>query len=73
MISLRYKGNGEVHFKGVRYPRSQAWPSFPSLVVQKSGRGPGIFYHVNDIRIEKMVERVLIVHECAGPRNSKIR
>ena len=26
--------------------------------VQKSGRGPGIFSHVSDIRIERMVERV---------------
>ena len=25
-------------------------PSFPSLPVRKSGRGPGIIYHVNDIR-----------------------
>ena len=65
MISLRYKGNGEVHFKRVCYPQSQAWPSFPSLVVWKSGRGPGIFYHVSDIRIEKMVEQVLICAKCA--------
>ena len=31
------------------YPRSQAPPSFPSLAVRKSGRGPGIFYHVSDV------------------------
>ena len=26
---------------------TQALPSFPSLAVQKSGRGPGIIYHVS--------------------------
>ena len=28
------------------------------LAVQKSGRGPGIFSHVSDVRIERVVERV---------------
>ena len=37
--------------------RSQAQPSFPLLSVRKSGRGPGIFSHVSDIRTERMVER----------------
>ena len=32
--------------------------SIPSLLVQKSGRGPGIFSHVSDVRIERVVERV---------------
>ena len=39
-------------------PHTQAPPSFPSLAVWKSGRGPGIFSHVSDARIERMVERV---------------
>ena len=39
-------------------PRSQVLPSFPSLLVRKSGRGPGIFSHVSDVGIERMVERV---------------
>ena len=33
-------------------------PSFLSLLVWKSGRGPGIFSYVSDVRIEKIVERV---------------
>ena len=41
------------------YPR---WVPGPAqlllLLVWKSGRGPGIFSHVSDIRIERMVERV---------------
>ena len=40
------------------YPRSQAPPSFASLLVWKSGRGPGILSHVSDVRIERMVEKV---------------
>ena len=28
------------------------------LLVRKSGRGPGIFSHVSDVRIERMVERI---------------
>ena len=43
---------------GIRKTRSQAPPSFPLLLVRKSGRGPGIFSHVSDVRIERMVERV---------------
>ena len=39
------------------YPRSQAPPSFPSLAVRKSGRGPGIFYHVSDVEGREKVER----------------
>ena len=35
-------------------PRSQAPPSFPSILVQKSGRGPGIFSHMSDVRIERV-------------------
>ena len=37
---------------------SQAPLSFLLLSVWKSGRGPGIFSHVSDVRIERMVERV---------------
>ena len=33
-------------------------PSFPSLVVQLSGRGPGTFSHVSDVTGRKMVERL---------------
>ena len=33
-------------------------PSFPSLAIRKSGRGPVIFSHVSDVRRERMVERV---------------
>ena len=39
-------------------PGYLAPPSFSSLLVWKSGRGPGIFSHVSDVRIERMVERV---------------
>ena len=35
----------------------QAPPSFPSLAVRKSGRGPGIIYHVSDVGVERRVER----------------
>ena len=39
-------------------PRSQAPPSFPSFAVWKSGRGPGIIYHVNDVEgREDLTER----------------
>ena len=33
-------------------------PCFPSLSVWKSGRGPGIFSHMSDVGIERVVERV---------------
>ena len=32
-------------------------PSFPSLAVRKSGRGPGIFYHVSDVEGREKVAR----------------
>ena len=32
-------------------------PSFPSLAVWKSGRGPGIIYHVSDVEGREKVER----------------
>ena len=34
------------------WPCSEAPPSFLSLVLQKSGRGPGIASHLSDVRIE---------------------
>ena len=34
-------------------------PSFPSLVVQLSGSGPGTFSHVSDVTGRKMVERLI--------------
>ena len=34
-----------------------ASPSFPSLAVWKSGRGPGIFYHVSNVEGREKVER----------------
>ena len=34
------------------------FPGFLSVSVRKSGRGPGIFSHMSDVRIERMVERV---------------
>ena len=37
--------------------RSQVPPSFPSLAVRKSGRGPGIIYHVSDVDGREKVER----------------
>ena len=39
-----------------QYSHSQALPSFPSLAVRKSGRGPGIIYHVNDVEGREKVE-----------------
>ena len=36
---------------------ASAPPSFPSLAVRKSGRGPGIIYHVSDVGVERRVER----------------
>ena len=33
-------------------------PSFPSLAVQLSGRGPGTFSHVSDVTGRKAVERL---------------
>ena len=42
---------------------------FSFLAVRKSGRGPGIFSHVSDVRIEEMVERVLKL--CMGKGVSK--
>ena len=33
-------------------------PSFPSLAVRKSGRGPGTFPHVSDVTGRKAVERL---------------
>ena len=37
-------------------------PSFPSLAVQKSGRGPGIIYHVSDVGVEEKGKEDLIEH-----------
>ena len=39
------------------WPHSQALPSFLLLAVQKSGRGPGIIYHMSDIEGRENVER----------------
>ena len=33
-------------------------PSFPSLAVRLSGRGPGTFSHVSDVTGRKAVERL---------------
>ena len=37
---------------------SRPTPSFPSLAVRLSGRGPGTFSHVSDVKGRKMVERL---------------
>ena len=36
----------------------RAYPAFCHLQNEKVGRGPGIFSHVSDVRIERLVERV---------------
>ena len=46
----------EIQMKGLSTLVPRQPPSFLSLAVRKSGRGPGIFSHVSDIRIERMVE-----------------
>ena len=51
------------------------WESYntslvPRLAVRKSGRGPGIFSHVSDVRIERVVERVWL---CVGALGSEQR
>ena len=38
----------------------------PSLAVRQSRRGPGIFSHVIDVRIERMVERVHMLYRTAS-------
>ena len=40
-------------------PRPSPTPSFPSLAVWLSGRGPGTFSHVSDVRSGKTVERLI--------------
>ena len=35
-------------------------PSFSSLTVRKSGRGPGIIYHVSDVGVREKGREVLI-------------
>ena len=36
-------------------------PSFPSLAERRSESGPSIFSHIGEDRIERMVEKILIV------------
>ena len=50
---------------------SPVLPSFPSLAVQKSRRGPVIFAHVSDVRIERIVERVFLCVGAVQLRTSK--
>ena len=46
-------------------PHFQAPPSFLSLAVQKSGRGPGVIYHMSDVEgREKVIERRWIIDTC---------
>ena len=35
-------------------------PSLSSLTVRKSEGGPGIMYHMRDVRIENLIERVCV-------------
>ena len=44
---------------------------FSSLEVRKSGRGPGIFSHVSNVRIEEIVERVLKLWAKGSQNNTK--
>ena len=47
-------------------PHCQVPPSFPLLAVLKSGRGPGIIYHMSDVEGREKVERTsLSVSQCA--------
>ena len=41
-----------------QYTYTTAPPSFPSLAIWKSGRGPGTFSHMSDITGRKPVERL---------------
>ena len=54
MIIIAASSNFFAYFLIFALPHSQALPSLPSLLVQKSRRGPGIFSHVSDVRIERM-------------------
>ena len=45
-------------------------PSFLSLAVLKSRKGPGIFSLLNEVRLEKIVDRILIVHGWKGLRTA---
>ena len=59
------------HFCTYKPASFQAPPSFLSLSVRKSGRGPGIFSHMSDVRIERMVERVWLWVGARGPEQQK--
>ena len=46
-------------------------PAFCHFQYGKVGRGPGIFSHMSDVRIEKDDRKGLIVRGCTGPRAAK--
>ena len=50
------------------YSKLASFPGPAQLSITISGRGPGIFSHVSDVRIERMG---LIVCGCTGPRTAK--
>ena len=58
-----YKSHGNLYQVLAMF---QAPPSFPSVAVWKSGRGPGIFSYMSDVRIERMVERVYLCVSVLG-------
>ena len=65
-----------MNFSGVIHIVSLIFRPHPALqrlqYRDKSGRGPGIFSHMSDIRIERMVERVqLSVYSI--PRNVRYK
>ena len=46
-------------------------PAFCCLQYGKVGEGPGIFSHMSDVRIERMVERVWLCVGALGPEQWK--
>ena len=46
-------------------------PTFRHFQYGKAGRGPGIFSHVSDVRIERVVERVWLCVGALGPEQWK--